>query len=82
MRCAKKYLWDKDIAVAAVGRVEGLLDYSRCVPISPFASLSPSWSLGFLADSLNSQAPCWNDQFALVVATSLKDECGASSRLE
>ncbi|BGP01588.1 Mitochondrial-processing peptidase subunit beta [Rhodotorula toruloides] len=29
MRCAKKYLWDKDIAVAAVGRVEGLLDYSR-----------------------------------------------------
>lgn len=29
MRCAKKYLWDKDIAVAAVGRVEGLMDYSR-----------------------------------------------------
>ncbi|GAA6007467.1 mitochondrial processing peptidase [Rhodotorula paludigena] len=28
-RCAKKYLWDRDIAVAAVGRVEGLLDYSR-----------------------------------------------------
>ncbi|KAK4330248.1 hypothetical protein RTBOTA2_005610 [Rhodotorula toruloides] len=29
MRCVKKYLWDKDIAVAAAGRVEGLLDYSR-----------------------------------------------------
>ncbi|KPV72336.1 uncharacterized protein RHOBADRAFT_46789 [Rhodotorula graminis WP1] len=28
-RCAKKYLWDKDIAVAAVGRTEGLMDYSR-----------------------------------------------------
>ncbi|GAA6038118.1 hypothetical protein JCM8097_007555 [Rhodosporidiobolus ruineniae] len=28
-RVAKKYLWDRDIAVAAVGRVEGLLDYSR-----------------------------------------------------
>ncbi|GAA5871464.1 hypothetical protein JCM1840_002901 [Sporobolomyces johnsonii] len=28
-RVAKKYLWDKDIAVAAVGRTEGLLDYSR-----------------------------------------------------
>lgn len=28
-RVAQKYLWDKDIAVAAVGRVEGLLDYSR-----------------------------------------------------
>jgi processing peptidase subunit beta len=35
MRCAKKYLWDKDIAVAAVGRVEGLLDYSRCVRLDP-----------------------------------------------
>ncbi|GAA5913839.1 hypothetical protein JCM6882_007713 [Rhodosporidiobolus microsporus] len=29
MRCAKKYLWDRDIAVAALGRTEGLLDYSR-----------------------------------------------------
>ncbi|GAA6024975.1 hypothetical protein JCM10207_008124 [Rhodosporidiobolus poonsookiae] len=28
-RVAKKYLWDRDIAVAAVGRTEGLLDYSR-----------------------------------------------------
>ncbi|BGP41649.1 Mitochondrial-processing peptidase subunit beta [Rhodotorula kratochvilovae] len=28
-RCAKKYIWDKDIAVAAVGRTEGLADYSR-----------------------------------------------------
>ncbi|KAI5479932.1 hypothetical protein MNV49_002222 [Pseudohyphozyma bogoriensis] len=28
-KVAQKYLWDKDIAIAAVGRVEGLLDYSR-----------------------------------------------------
>ncbi|KAF8738115.1 hypothetical protein AX14_011875 [Amanita brunnescens Koide BX004] len=28
-RVAQKYLWDKDIAVAAYGRVEGLLDYNR-----------------------------------------------------
>ncbi|KZO96924.1 hypothetical protein CALVIDRAFT_527207 [Calocera viscosa TUFC12733] len=28
-RVAQKYLWDKDIAVAALGRVEGLLDYNR-----------------------------------------------------
>ncbi|KAK0561722.1 Mitochondrial-processing peptidase subunit beta [Tilletia horrida] len=26
---AQKYLWDADIAIAAVGRVEGLLDYNR-----------------------------------------------------
>ncbi|KAF7331500.1 hypothetical protein MKEN_00028900 [Mycena kentingensis (nom. inval.)] len=28
-RVAKKYLWDKDIAIAAVGNIEGLLDYNR-----------------------------------------------------
>lgn len=28
-RVAQAYLWDKDIAMAAVGQVEGLLDYSR-----------------------------------------------------
>lgn len=28
-RCAKTYLWDKDIAIAAVGQTEGLLDYNR-----------------------------------------------------
>lgn len=28
-RVAQKYLWDKDIAVAALGRVEGLLEYNR-----------------------------------------------------
>ncbi|KAE9389734.1 mitochondrial processing peptidase beta subunit [Gymnopus androsaceus JB14] len=28
-RVAQKYLWDKDFALAAVGNVEGLLDYSR-----------------------------------------------------
>ncbi|KAF9651670.1 hypothetical protein BDM02DRAFT_3178695 [Thelephora ganbajun] len=28
-RVAQKYLWDKDIALAAVGSVDGLLDYNR-----------------------------------------------------
>ncbi|KAJ7911037.1 Metalloenzyme, LuxS/M16 peptidase-like protein [Mycena leptocephala] len=29
VRVAKKYLWDKDVAIAAVGNIEGLLDYNR-----------------------------------------------------
>lgn len=28
-RVAKTYLWDQDFALAAVGRVESLLDYNR-----------------------------------------------------
>ncbi|KAF8834482.1 hypothetical protein BDN67DRAFT_976017 [Paxillus ammoniavirescens] len=28
-RVAQKYIWDKDIAVAALGPIEGLLDYNR-----------------------------------------------------
>ncbi|KZS86947.1 hypothetical protein SISNIDRAFT_461343 [Sistotremastrum niveocremeum HHB9708] len=28
-RVARQYLWDKDFALAAVGRVEGILDYNR-----------------------------------------------------
>ncbi|KAG6332087.1 hypothetical protein ID866_7005 [Astraeus odoratus] len=28
-RVAQKYLWDKDIAIAALGPIEGLLDYNR-----------------------------------------------------
>ncbi|WFD29710.1 mitochondrial processing peptidase [Malassezia sp. CBS 17886] len=28
-RVAQKYIWDKDIAIAATGRTEGLLDYNR-----------------------------------------------------
>jgi len=28
-RVANKYLWDKDFAMAALGRIEGLLDYQR-----------------------------------------------------
>ena len=28
-RCARTYLWDRDIAIAAVGQTEGLLDYAR-----------------------------------------------------
>lgn len=29
MRFAKKKLWDQDIAISAVGSIEGLLDYNR-----------------------------------------------------
>jgi|TARA_R110002003_G_scaffold279_20_gene18166 processing peptidase subunit beta len=29
MNFAKKRLWDKDVAVSAVGQIEGLLDYNR-----------------------------------------------------
>ncbi|KAF7301050.1 hypothetical protein MIND_00668900 [Mycena indigotica] len=29
IRVAKKYLWDKDIAMAAIGNIDGLLDYNR-----------------------------------------------------
>ncbi|KAL9082727.1 MAG: hypothetical protein Q9159_006225 [Coniocarpon cinnabarinum] len=29
MEFAKRYLWDQDIAVSAVGQIEGLLDYQR-----------------------------------------------------
>jgi len=28
-RVAQKYLWDKDFALAAVGSIDGLLDYNR-----------------------------------------------------
>jgi len=28
-RVAQKYLWDKDIAMAAVGCIDGILDYNR-----------------------------------------------------
>jgi len=29
MSFAKRKIWDRDIAVSAVGRIEGLLDYQR-----------------------------------------------------
>ena len=29
MRFANQYLWDKDVAVSAVGSIEGLFDYNR-----------------------------------------------------
>ena len=29
MRFAQKKLWDKDVAISAVGSIEGLLDYNR-----------------------------------------------------
>ncbi|KAG8825424.1 hypothetical protein FRC17_008650 [Serendipita sp. 399] len=40
-RVAQKYLWDKDFALAAYGRVEGLLDYNRIrADMSRFATSS------------------------------------------
>jgi mitochondrial-processing peptidase subunit beta len=29
MRFAQKKIWDQDIAISAVGSIEGLLDYNR-----------------------------------------------------
>lgn len=29
MRFAQKKLWDQDVAISAVGSIEGLLDYNR-----------------------------------------------------
>jgi processing peptidase subunit beta len=50
-RCAKTYLWDKDIAIAAVGQVEGLLDYNRIrAGKFDFAHLGNTWPV---ADSLS-----------------------------
>ena len=30
MDFARRKLWDQDIAISAVGSIEGLLDYQRC----------------------------------------------------
>lgn len=29
MDFANRYIWDKDIAISAVGKIEGLFDYQR-----------------------------------------------------
>lgn len=41
-RVAQKYLWDKDIAVAALGRTDGLFDYTRLRAGKSFLSLRPN----------------------------------------
>lgn len=43
-RVAQKYLWDKDIAVAALGRTDGLFDYTRLRAGKSFLSLRPNGS--------------------------------------
>ena len=40
MSFARKKLWDQDVAVSAVGSIEGLLDYNRYVPPGLIHSLS------------------------------------------
>jgi mitochondrial-processing peptidase subunit beta len=59
-RVAQKYLWDKDIAVAAIGRTEGLLDYNRStstyigVPLTlAHACLCPCSPCGHVQVSIN-----------------------------
>lgn len=47
MSFARRKLWDQDVAVSAVGSIEGLLDYNRYVVLDeflllPVRSLSPS----------------------------------------
>lgn len=54
-RVAQKYLWDKDIAIAAVGRIEGLLDYNRSM--CPFLSLHSNIPCSFIADILITPFP-------------------------
>jgi mitochondrial-processing peptidase subunit beta len=38
MDFCQRRLWDKDVAVSAVGSIEGLLDYNRCVTLPPFSA--------------------------------------------
>ena len=40
MSFARRKLWDQDVAVSAVGSIEGLLDYNRYVHSGFFSSLS------------------------------------------
>lgn len=40
MSFARRKLWDQDVAVSAVGSIEGLLDYNRCVHSTSIPSLS------------------------------------------
>ena len=48
MSFARRKLWDQDVAVSAVGSIEGLLDYNRCVHSRLISSLS---HLAFLPES-------------------------------
>ena len=49
MSFARRKLWDQDVAVSAVGSIEGLLDYNRYVHLT----LISSRSYQFLYPSLN-----------------------------
>ena len=40
MSFARRKLWDQDVAVSAVGSIEGLLDYNRYVLCGPICSPS------------------------------------------
>ena len=53
MDFAKRKLWDQDIAISAVGSIEGLLDYNRVRNISKsfLAGFLFFWSLP-VADSM------------------------------
>ena len=51
MSFARRKLWDQDVAVSAVGSIEGLLDYNRYVKSESISSPSPSYPFrlpGFL----------------------------------
>ena len=49
MSFARRKLWDQDVAVSAVGSIEGLLDYNRCVHFILIPSLSyPAISAGII----------------------------------
>ena len=39
MSFARRKLWDQDVAVSAVGSIEGLLDYNRYVHLTFFFSI-------------------------------------------
>lgn len=49
MSFARRKLWDQDVAVSAVGSIEGLLDYNRYVHLTSIYSRSYQ----FLYPSLN-----------------------------
>ncbi len=54
MSFARRKLWDQDVAISAVGSIEGLLDYNRYVhpesiPSSSYPGPLP-WSQGVLGE--------------------------------
>lgn len=55
MSFARRKLWDQDVAVSAVGSIEGLLDYNRYVHFGIIASPSHPVPLPELQDILGSK---------------------------